>query len=60
MLQHGDYGLLVENSVDGLLSGMLRAVNEESFLSEYTARAIEGSTQFAHKKIIEDVLAVIN
>ena len=60
MLQHGDYGLLVENSVDGLLSGMLRAVNEESFLSEYTARAIEGSTQFSHEKIITDFLSVID
>ncbi|WDO03842.1 glycosyltransferase [Aeromonas allosaccharophila] len=60
MLQHGDYGLLVENSVDGLLSGMLRAVNEESFLSEYIARAIEGRSQFSHEKIIKDFLSVID
>ncbi|MFM5833783.1 glycosyltransferase [Aeromonas caviae] len=60
MLQHGDYGLLVDNSTDGLLSGMLRAVSDESFLSEYTARAIEGRTQFSHERIIDEFLAVID
>ncbi|HHQ4598828.1 TPA: glycosyltransferase [Aeromonas veronii] len=60
MLQHGDYGLLVDNSVGGLLFGMLRAVSEESFLSEYTARAIDGRTQFSHERIIDEFLAVID
>jgi len=60
ILQNGDYGLLVDNSVDGLLSGMLRAVNEASFPLEYSARAVEGSKQFSNRVIIEDFLKLIN
>ncbi|MEH8175252.1 glycosyltransferase [Aeromonas veronii] len=60
ILQHGDYGLLVDNSINGLLSGMLRAANDSTFLPEYTARSIQGSAQFDSEKIIDSFLAVID
>lgn len=59
ILHNGDYGLLIENSINGLLFGIVKAVNDENFLPEYAAKAIKGASQFSHEKIVDDFLAII-
>ncbi|MFM5438151.1 glycosyltransferase [Aeromonas enteropelogenes] len=59
ILQQGEFGLLVENSTNGIYSGMLYALKSNSFVSEYSQRSVVGQAQFSEDNIVGRFLDLI-
>lgn len=60
ILQCGEFGLLVENSTDGIFSGMCRAVTDKSFISEYSRRSGLSHEHFSSDEIIAKFIDLIH
>ncbi|MDO3377966.1 glycosyltransferase [Geoalkalibacter halelectricus] len=55
ILNHGEFGLLVDSSEDGLYSGMLLAVTQDEFAEEYREKALSSHKRFNAENILEKV-----
>ena len=55
ILDDGKYGMLVDNSEDGLYNGILRLINQKDLLKEYRTKAIERQSFFDESRIISQI-----
>ncbi len=53
LLGDSEYGLITENSVDGLYKGMKKCLNDSTILSEYSQKALERGKAFATTKLVD-------
>jgi len=60
ILNDGAYGLLVENSTQGLYSAMLRIASDPKFLAELKERAKDGISSLSSEKILHDVIDLLS
>ena len=58
ILGYGKYGMIVENSTEGLFEGLKKIVENPELLLEYKKKAIERRNFFDEKKILDEITKV--
>lgn len=59
LLKDGEYGLLVENSEEGLYKGLKEMLSSDELRETYRMKAIEGSTQFSLDHSMGQIMSLI-
>ena len=59
ILDGGEYGMIVENSEDGLYEGLKKLLCDKALLENYREKAIERRDFFDKEKLLGQILGVI-
>lgn len=60
ILQGGKYGMLVDNSTDGIYGGMKRVLDDKKLIEELKTKAISGKDRFDPELTLEELERVFN
>ena len=55
ILDHGQYGMIVENSEEGLYNGLVRFIEKPDLLKEYKEKALQRQDFFDEDKILKQI-----
>ena len=55
ILDNGKYGLIVENSIEGIISGIMKVLEDNSLKSTYERSILDWSYNFENKYILERI-----
>ena len=55
LLGNSEYGIITENSIDGLYNGLLKILKDKSLYNHYLSKAKERSTYFQLKNRIDEI-----
>lgn len=53
LISDGKYGILIENSLDGIICGLEKVLNNKELLNKYRSKSIERSNFFNLKNVLE-------
>lgn len=60
ILNNGEYGVLVENSEEGIKNGILKVLNEDFLKDKYESKLLKWSYNFKNESIMEKINELIN
>lgn len=60
ILNNGEYGVLVENSEEGIKNGILKVLNEDFSKDKYESKLLKWSYNFKNESIMEKINELIN
>lgn len=60
MLKDGDFGLIVENSEEGIYNGIKKAITDQTFFQTYTSQLENAEMPFSLEKSVEKIMAVLD
>ena len=60
MLKDGDFGLIVENSEEGIYNGIKKAITDQTFFQPYSSQLENAEMPFSLEKSVEKIMAVLD
>ena len=60
MLKDGDFGLIVENSEEGIYNGIKKAITDQTFFQTYTSQLENAEMPFSLEKSVEKIMTVLD
>ena len=60
MLKDGDFGLIVENSEEGIYNGIKKAIPDQTFFQPYSSQLENAEMPFSLEKSVEKIMAVLD
>lgn len=60
LLDNGEYGILVENSIEGIKNGIIQVLKDESLKNKYESKLTNWSNNFKNTYIMNKIYKLIN